>query len=42
VRFDVGQAMFIKASVGQQYLNTDNAGTPAVGLGRLEFGWMFK
>jgi opacity protein-like surface antigen len=42
VRFDVGRNMFVKASVGQQYINTDNAGTPAMGLGRLEFGWMFR
>ena len=42
VRFDLGRAMYLKSSLGQQYLEVSNGATRSLTLFRLNFGWMFR
>ena len=42
LRFDLGRSMYLKGSLGKQYLDTEHGGTYSTTLYRLNLGWMFR
>lgn len=42
LRFDLGRSMYLKGSLGKQYIATDHGGTHNTTLYRLNLGWMFR
>ncbi len=42
LRFDLGQALYLKGAIGRMYMDTDSSGTQDLTLLRINLGWMFR